>query len=60
MTNNYFIFGNHQSFRTNVNTEIIVECLLFSFSGDLFAARHSGLMFWGESGCSLVIRTHCV
>lgn len=60
MRNNSCIFGSHQSFRTNVNIEIIVECLLLLSSSYLFAAWHPGFIFLGDSGCSSVIRTHCV
>ena len=43
-----------------MNVEIIVRCLLPLAARSLFAAWHLGFVFLGDSGCSLVIRTHCV
>lgn len=41
-------------------TKIIVEFLLLLSSSYLFAAWHPGFVFFRDSGCSLMIRAHCV
>lgn len=58
--NNYFIFGNHQSSRMKLNTEIIVGCVFLLSGSYLLAVWHPGFVFFGDSGRSLVIRTHYV
>ena len=58
--NNYFVSGNHQSFRMNGNVAVIAECTLPLSSSYLFVAWHPELAFFGDSGCSWAIRTHCV
>lgn len=43
-----------------MNIGVIVEGLLLLSGSYLFAAWHPWFVFLGDSGCSFVIRTHCV
>lgn len=51
---------NHQGLRIYVNIEIIVEHLPLLSSGNASSAWLPRFALFRDSGCTLVIKTHCV